>query len=131
MCYRNRRYACNQKLASIYIAYIEYILSLPLSLSQVESLTEDIKYIEDLLGLPPVWDVQQGVLAAKALVDVVEEEDEDGQQVFKINSQQKPKSYEDCMSSLSKTELDLLYTVYYNDFRVFDYDPCDDLLVEG
>ena len=31
------------------------------------------------------------------------------------------------MSQLTDDELDMLYTVHYQDFRVFSYDPCEGL----
>ena len=43
------------------------------------------------------------------------------------NSYEKPFTYQQYMSQLAEGELDMLYTVHYQDFKVFDYDPCEKL----
>ena len=95
---------------------------------QVESLEEDLQFIEDLLDLPDVWPVHQTIIAhSKKKKPVTVYAGSMGKAILKANSFEKEKSYEEYMSQLTLDEMYQLYTTYYNDFILFDYDPCDGL----
>ena len=103
---------------------------------KVESYEEDMKFFEDVLGLPPVWDCLQNLetLIGRNTVSDVNSGDipstvEKPTPSKKINFNQTKKrlTYAEYMSQLSAFERKLLYSAYYQDFKVFGYNPCDGL----
>ena len=99
------------------------------SILQVETLTEDIKFIEDLLKLPPVWDVQQQIIANGEMNKILPTSEDGENLVYRANAFDKEFTYPEYMSQLTRLEIDMLYTVFYNDFNVFGYQPCEGLAV--
>ena len=94
---------------------------------KVDTLAEDIDFIEEILGIESAWQFQQDVSNSRL------QENSDKIQVNRnsgdimLNSYDKPLTYQQYMSQLTDDELDMLYTVHYQDFRVFSYDPCEGL----
>ena len=102
----------------------------------MESYEEDMKFLENLLGLPPVWDCLhdtafsvstgkgqkfdwESIKCAKDLVNSTKKMD--------FNETKKRYSFKEFMSQLSEFEINLLYSAYYEDFVAFGYDPCEGL----
>ena len=98
---------------------------------QTETLDEDMMFLEALMNWPRAWDMQQKILSINAREESkrskVEAVEEDGG-VIRANMSKKDKPYREYFSELTRYELDLLYSAYFNDFRVFGYDPCEDLM---
>ena len=95
-----------------------------------------MKFFEDLLGLDPVWDCVQNVITPSNS-DVSSEEDwgdlqctqkeSDSNEKINFNQTKKRLTFAEYMSLLSPFERKLLYSAYYEDFKVFGYNPCHDL----
>ena len=96
-----------------------------------------MEFLENLLGLPPVWDCLhdtesnsgarngqelnwENIKCAKDLSNSTEKID--------FNETKKRHSYKEYMSQLSDFEMNLFYSAYYEDFMAFGYNPCDGLL---
>ena len=96
-----------------------------------------MEFMEQLLDLPPAWDMQQQIIAhnsdeVKKLQDLEAEEREDAELAkssgtLRANVSNRQRPYEEYIRELTKEELDLLYTVYYHDFNIYGYDPCEGL----
>ena len=102
----------------------------------MESYEEDMKFFEDLLELPPVWDCLHG----KVPTSVAQKEHVKNRGKFScVSEQQKAKrkldfnrgnkdfSMKEYLSSMSDFEKNLFYSAYYEDFLLFDYNPCEGL----
>ena len=102
----------------------------------MESYEEDMKFFEDLLELPPVWDCLHG----KNPTSVAQKEHVKNRGKFScVSEQQKAKrkldfnrgnkdfSMKEYLSSMSDFEKNLFYSAYYEDFLLFDYNPCEGL----
>ena len=93
-----------------------------------------MKFFENLLGLPPVWDclhdtasnlsIREGhelnwenLNCEKDLVNSTKKIDS--------NETKKRYSFKDFMNQLSEFEINLLYSAYYEDFVAFGYNPCE------
>ena len=94
-----------------------------------------MEFIERVMRLPRAWDLHQQILASNSeemekMSDVEaeeEESEESGAEILRANVSKRDRTYDEYMSDLTKEELDLLYSVYYYDFTVYGYDPCDGL----
>ena len=102
--------------------FIFIIVPFPLFLHQVETLHEDISFIERVFGIEGAWILQQRILQRRNRIDTTKSFG-----TLVANGRKKPRSYTDYMNELAPHEMDLLYEVYENDFNVFDYDPCLDI----
>ena len=100
---------------------------------QSETLEEDMTFVEELMQLPPAWQLHQQILASNQaeLSKMQSLNQSSGSQqdkdLLRANVSKRNRPYGDYMSQLTREEMNLLYTVYFYDFKVFDYDPCDGL----
>ena len=98
----------------------------------MESLQEDLEYIEKLLSLPPAYQVMLKVLASNQKEIMKNKRastnpEREGSDSMRANISKRDRTYKEYMSDLSKFELDLLYTALYRDFSILGYDPCEGL----
>ena len=103
----------------------------------MESLEADLKFIEEVIGLPPAWEVLQEIMAKNpielkkqdraAANPISKRRTRRSAAVILANVSKRDFTYSEYMSQLSEFEINLLYTAYFHDFEVFGYDPCKDL----
>ena len=100
----------------------------------METYEEDMKFFEELLELPPVWDclhggnatAQHGQEKRWGNFSCWHEPSNDTTKIIFNEAKKKP-SFKQYMSQLSDFEMNLLYSAYYNDFNMFGYNPCEGL----
>ena len=95
-----------------------------------------MKFFEDFLTLPPVWDCLHGKDLNSSSLEKQEkiwgsfnctQELRNSTKKLDFNKTTKNITYKDYMSQLSHFEMNLLYSAYYEDFELFGYNPCDGL----
>jgi len=96
---------------------------------QVETMNEDMEFVEDVLQLPQAWELQKKIIDTNNKFRKL-----DISRSIKLPSNglaAHPSfynhTYEEYMSQLSDVEMEMLYNVYQHDFILFDYDPCEGL----
>ena len=92
-----------------------------------------MKFFEDILGLPRVWDCLHGKIPNL----ITENEENKNRKALRCTQQNPEKgyfnengkrfSYQEYMNQLSEFEISLLYSAFFEDFEVFDYNPCASL----
>ena len=89
----------------------------------MESMEEDMKYIEAVLGFSQVWDDLQ-----EELKDwMVTERNHIKTAKIIFNKTSNSRTYAHFMSSLKSWEFKVLYRIFAKDFSLLGYNPCDQL----
>ena len=89
-----------------------------------------MKFFEDILGLPNVWDCLHGRILNSSTGDKQHKGRRCTNKTPKrgyFNENEKSYSYRQYMNQLSDFEIDLFYSAYFEDFELFDYNPCEGL----
>ena len=89
-----------------------------------------MEFVEEILGIESTFQFQQEVTVfAREKIpidkpsDIYRSDKISGD--FKVNSHAKPMPYEHYMSQLTEEEFSMFYSIYYQEFRIFGYDPCE------